>query len=720
MTSSNLFDDIFPNSIEVNKRQFFKIRVLKICDQLFSSGQLTEKQKDDVSHLLRSIPKDLRNEGDAERDLKIPLTMGEAPICHLINWMPKKSGKEISLLKAFVFIAAICWQDEQDLDGTETTIADACRVVRQSEDGTGQEVLQLLSFSGGFERLCHSIEQQKGKLNKESKLAKRLTKLFTLLNAYHSERSYIEQNDDTDIETELVLQDVILGDDGYSLKELKEIFKSGSGLSQEDFEEERCAEIYLRSNPTSQNESNFNLAQTRYREKGVIHAYIRQNIPSPCDLNNMTQDEAEVLFKFWLNKIYSQDIGALFLMLSLLLGQNAAELYEGLNSSYLLDGGELVWTLSPELPTHNLSDVALEKSNEHITEIELVLPSFLSCVVLGRRSSKIDLSEVKKEVRRCLKESNQAFKTKVTEVKISKHAYNYYLWSGEDEAVAAILTNRSPTNCTQLYYSSFDEVKLNTPFRTYLQKYFSYALPNEWLYELIVFSGPTGTHIRPKKEEIAKLLSILYLAMEKHHNYQSFHNALIVYMWIVMALYTSHRPVNSPFDLFSDLANESAFIWMCDKFSKKELTFRLVPKSKWIKRNIKRYSDHLKYIKIQCQNNKAVAAYIDKANENKAPFFFAFRDGKPIDVSPKWLAEQLDEIWPFPLNFPRHVSRGTLQTRKVLPEQMDAFMGHGTVGKDPLGQYSGFSLSDLSNITREIEDSLEELKIKDILVWRVK
>jgi hypothetical protein len=51
---------------------------------------------------------------------------------------------------------------------------------------------------------------------------------------------------------------------------------------------------------------------------------------------------------------------------------------------------------------------------------------------------------------------------------------------------------------------------------------------------------------------------------------------------------------------------------------------------------------------------------------------------------------------------------------------MDAFMGHGTVGKDPLGQYSGFSLSDLSNITREIEDSLEELKIKDILVWRVK
>ncbi|WP_417783999.1 hypothetical protein [Terasakiella pusilla] len=483
MTSSNLFNDFFPSSLEVDKRQFFKIRVLKICDQLFSSGQLTEKQKDDVSHLLRSIPKDLRNEGDAERGLKIPLTMGEAPICHLINWMPKKGDKEISPLKAFVFIAAICWQDEQDLDGTETTIADACRVVRQSEDGTGREVLQLLNFSGGFERLCHSIEQQKGKLNKES---------------------------------------------------------------------------------------------------------------------------------------------------------------------------------------------------------------------------------------------NQALKTKATEIKTSKHAYNYYLWSGEDEAVAAILTNRSPTNCTQLYYSSFDEAKLNTPFRTYLQKFFSYALPNEWLYELIVFSGPTGTHIRPKKEEIAKLLSILYLAMEKHHNYQSFHNALIVYMWIVMALYTSHRPVNSPFDLFSDLANESAFIWMCDKFSKKELTFRLVPKSKWIKRNIKRYSDHLKYIKIQCQSNKAVAAYIDEANENKAPFFFAFRDGKPIGVSPKWLAEQLDEIWPFPLNFPRHVSRGTLQTRKVLPEQMDAFMGHGTVGKDPLGQYSGFSLSDLSNITREIEDSLEELKIKDIPVWRVK
>jgi|GEM_PF-2630720 len=720
MSSSNLFNDIFPTRIGVDNRQIFRIRVLKICDQLYSFGQLSEKQKEDVSQLLRSIPKDLRNIGDFGEILKLPLTMGDAPICHLINWMPKKGAKEISILKAFVFIAAICWQDKQDLDGTETTIADACRVVRQSEDTIGQEVLQLLNFSEGFAELCHSIEGQKENLNKESKLAKRLARLFTLLNAYHTDRQYIVQNDDTDVETELVFQEVTMSDDGDILEELKEVFKSGSGFSQEDIEEERCAEIYLRSNRDNQNESNFSLAQTRYQEKGIIHAYIRQNVPSPCDLNNMTQDEAEVLFKFWLYKIYSHDIGAFFLMLSLLLGQKISGLYENIKSSYLLDSGQLVWSLSLQLPTHDLSDVALEKSNEHTDEIKLVLPSFLSFEFSRARACKLELNEVKQKVSSCLQESNRAFKIKVAEGKIARHAYNYYLWSGEDEAVAAILTNRSPTNCSQLFYSAFDKAMLNPPFRKYLQNYFSYARPDERLYDLHVFTGPTGTYIRPKKEEVAELISTLYRAIDKHHNCKSFHNALIIYMWVVMALYTSHRPVNSPFDLFSDLANESAFIWMCDKFSKKELTFRLVSKSEWIKRNIERYYDHLKYIKIQCQNNKAVADYIDEANESKAPFFFAFRDGKPIEVSPKWLAEQLDEIWPFPLNFPRHVSRGTLQTRKVLPEQMDAFMGHGTLGKNPLGQYSGFSVSDLSNVTREIENSLEELKIKDIPVWRVK
>jgi hypothetical protein len=70
-------------------------------------------------------------------------------------------------------------------------------------------------------------------------------------------------------------------------------------------------------------------------------------------------------------------------------------------------------------------------------------------------------------------------------------------------------------------------------------------------------------------------------------------------------------------------------------------------------------------------------------------------------VAPKRLDQELQAIWPLPLNWGRHVQRSALT--KLPSDLVDAFMGHSDPGAEPFGPQSGLGLHDLSSLRDKLE-----------------
>jgi hypothetical protein len=74
----------------------------------------------------------------------------------------------------------------------------------------------------------------------------------------------------------------------------------------------------------------------------------------------------------------------------------------------------------------------------------------------------------------------------------------------------------------------------------------------------------------------------------------------------------------------------------------------------------------------------------------------------------------LRDVFPLPLNWPRHILRSALVARKAVSQVIDAAFGHGHLGEDGFGPGSGLSIDDLRTLSRQIEELLQSWSVIEV------
>ncbi|MGH8372854.1 MAG: hypothetical protein ACRETO_08985 [Gammaproteobacteria bacterium] len=122
---------------------------------------------------------------------------------------------------------------------------------------------------------------------------------------------------------------------------------------------------------------------------------------------------------------------------------------------------------------------------------------------------------------------------------------------------------------------------------------------------------------------------------------------------------------------------------MAEKESDGYATSRVIPLQGITLRQFRSYSEH----------RSAFLKFMDDHELHIMPetWLFYMENGRAVPVTPGRLAGYLGSDYPFPLNAQRHYLRTRLRELGVAGTFVDALLGHGALGEEPYGRYSGIS-----------------------------
>ena len=180
-------------------------------------------------------------------------------------------------------------------------------------------------------------------------------------------------------------------------------------------------------------------------------------------------------------------------------------------------------------------------------------------------------------------------------------------------------------------------------------------------------------------EIIRTITNVTYDIINHSSDFLEIHNAYTAYTSLLLLQGTGHRPVIDPFCYRNDICLSENFVIIEDKVMVEDNRFRLTILPKIAKDQITSYINHLKWlISHLSQNNKhlTLCHNIEKnifsdtvKSKRNLPFlFFLKRKGnsiKPYSVSENTLSDILNELWPFPLNIPRHLMSTSIRYKYI-------------------------------------------------------
>ena len=195
------------------------------------------------------------------------------------------------------------------------------------------------------------------------------------------------------------------------------------------------------------------------------------------------------------------------------------------------------------------------------------------------------------------------------------------------------------------------------------------------------------------------------------------HNHYALYTYLVLSFATAQRPVRQSFESFRDFCEETSTFFIQDKDSPGHPTPRFVPAPPLAAEQLQHYRQYLTYLRKRLGGNRRQQRYVDAAIAGDAPFLFVFEDGAqrdPEPLSPGELDRLLADIAPLHLGWPRHFLRTHLIGRGVHDEVMQAFLGHGEMGQEPMARYSGLSMADLQDAAARVGQLAHDLGIRPL------
>ena len=185
------------------------------------------------------------------------------------------------------------------------------------------------------------------------------------------------------------------------------------------------------------------------------------------------------------------------------------------------------------------------------------------------------------------------------------------------------------------------------------------------------------------------------------------HNHYVMYTYLCLMLGTGMRPVRQAFESFADFCPRTKTYFILDKDSRRVAAPRHVPVPYFAAKQLEYYSCYLLELRAHLAGDEGSRKYIDAVMRGQAPYLFVFRlhgtRGKPEPLRPANVAATLGGHFPLVDNWNRHLLRTELVDRGVCDEVIQALMGHGEMGREPLARYSALAIADLEEARRAVE-----------------
>jgi hypothetical protein len=196
-----------------------------------------------------------------------------------------------------------------------------------------------------------------------------------------------------------------------------------------------------------------------------------------------------------------------------------------------------------------------------------------------------------------------------------------------------------------------------------------------------------------------------------------YHDAYLLYSWLMQSMCTSIRPGVAPNQIYSawdrqSTHPESALLGLSEKDSRYSEKARAVTVGKALHQQMQHYARH-----FQCLKDRLGLHFsIRSEDPDHLPFLALASDGKLTPLTPGWVERQLAKLFaPLPANFHRAFLRTELIERGCSTESVDAFMGHANLGERPFGRYSSLDYAQaLAEIEMHIDTILDDLVLRPI------
>ena len=397
-------------------------------------------------------------------------------------------------------------------------------------------------------------------------------------------------------------------------------------------------------------------------------------------------------------------------------------------SGYLVSAWKGRWSLEfkPDIPVRKKIGEA-ERSvfrpgaAEHV---QIFLPELLTAP-LSALYPMIGEPEVMPDPAAVTSELSKGLARPVSLLRLSRVLRDRLEVKVEDNSLAGLLVGRSVKNLTSLYYTAHQIQHLQEPYDQVMGELFGgdqrmkvasseeVGTPNRYL------RGAVRALYEQTNTALARARTALWPAQVE------FHNLFTLYTYLVLSLATGHRPVRNPFENVKDFDLVRGVVYIGDKHNKAGPNFRIVPLAPTAALQVEAWQRHLTYIS-ECwrltQPDVAHAAQRALKGEGDPSTFLFFIDPdveangeveifRPVSIAPSDLQERLKNIWPVKENWARHHMRTQL-ARKLPDELLDAFMGHGAIGGEPLIRESGLAMGDLAALRDAVEAVLKDMWVE--------
>lgn len=308
--------------------------------------------------------------------------------------------------------------------------------------------------------------------------------------------------------------------------------------------------------------------------------------------------------------------------------------------------------------------------------------------------------ELEKELKELLRQINIEQRTSLTLHRVEHSLFVFLRLVTGDLADVFLITGKQPPwgQSASTYYHSRSITELTKLYQKAIGQTFCLSnFENGWL------SSPSkldddkvvGSRLSPSAAALQTLVGDLVnqviadeAAMQSEGGFIRFHNSFTSYCVMMTLFGTGYRAVKDPIEDRRFLKLAPAFpawptLLIVDKTTDGYGHGRTVVLADILVEQLTGYERHTEIVK-----SRSLALGLPQASTGF--FFYLSENGRPERVTPASLSAALS--WAYrnlPLNLNRHYLRAGLRRKQIPGPVVDRFMGHWTLGQEPMGRFSG-------------------------------
>lgn len=289
----------------------------------------------------------------------------------------------------------------------------------------------------------------------------------------------------------------------------------------------------------------------------------------------------------------------------------------------------------------------------------------------------------------------------------------------DDHYFADLLCSVSPHHSPGLFYGSFNMPRIEKAYGHAISQFSEKSENFDDAYlapEFKLVNG--GSQITPTDTLVTNFFDQLSLLLHSEADSVKQFNLYSFWMWHIFMLLTSCRPVDHMPGMHNQIVKRAKLIWISDKEGRlTSSSGRFIPLCSFLENAL---DDYVEYLQSYARKYGATDAATDSALKGilncELPILHIYQNKRWKPLTPKLVLGFVKEIFPFPLNWPRHFGRYYLYEKGVDINLIDAIFGHEAPSHEALNPYSSSSLSELIAVGSVYDQMAEDLQLERVQV----